>query len=174
MAGPYVRRFLKECNRAGIFVQPCTGGSARGVQLGQTFEAPVLLIIRALTSAGIRPMDVSVIRIGPCGEVPTRRIEVNPNGGILARFGVALDLNGPASELVHDHAPLQALSRILNAPPESNLVLDIDLKYVPAIVNPCPSVRTSHVQFSCAPFFMAQAQVLFGIGQRTPTPHSTD
>ena len=98
-------------------------------------------------------MDVSVIRIGPCGEVPTRRIEVNPNGGILARFGVALDLNGPASELVHDHAPLQALSRILNAPPESNLVLDIDLKYVPAIVNPCPSVRTSHVQFFLCSLF---------------------
>ena len=144
MTGPYVDRFLKECNRAGIFAQPCTDGSARGVQLGQTFEVPLLLIIRALTSARICPKDVSMIRIGPCGQVPTRPIEVDPNGDILARFGVALDLNGPALELVHGHAPLQALSRILNAPPESNLVVDIDLKYVPG-THGHPAGRASQV-----------------------------
>ena len=85
----------------------------------------MLDVISAMTEAGIDPRDVSVLKIGPSGNLPTKPIAPDPDGDALARLGRALDV-----EKLEAHPVLAAIDRILrcNTSARKPVLVDIDFK----------------------------------------------
>jgi hypothetical protein len=117
--------FLAHCNKFGIYVQPGDGESHYGVQVGLTFEVSVTAVMKALSSTGIEASDITVLKVGPCGDLPTKEIPADLGGDALARLGRALNF-----EQIDDLPVIASLRRILGHVVNDSqcLLVDLDLK----------------------------------------------
>ena len=79
-------------------------------------------VIEALDKAKVPPSEISVLKVGFCGYLPTKPVEPDPVGDALARLGFALDVRQ-----VKRLAVIKALSNILDNKAHC-LIVDLDVK----------------------------------------------
>ena len=119
----YKKIFLQQCNGNFIYVQDGYSASSRGVQLGNTFEVTVNAVIAALIDAEVPPSEISVLKVGFCGYLPVKKLRRrDPVGDVLARLGVALDV-----DQVQRHSVIAALNNIL-VQKDHCCIVDLDVK----------------------------------------------
>jgi MYND finger len=119
------RKQPKLHNSSSSYDGGSSGEDGTSIAEEDSTEVSVLAVNAALTNAGIDPRDVSVLRIGPSGDLPTKPIAPDPDGDALARLGRTLDV-----EKLEAHPALAALGRILSCKTSARnlLLVDFDLK----------------------------------------------